>query len=207
MLRRTKGRLLITLLVITGLAGTLNTSSISKKERKSAVSIMKSTRAEVIKSVKGLSDKQLNYKPSADRWSIKENIYHLAISERNLWSLMESTLEAPANPDKRSEIRITDEALLMMIENRGNKIKTAESFEPKNSPYRSLQEALEDFKSQRLDHIKYMKSTTEDLRNHVAQLPFGWIDCYQLSLMIAAHNNRHKQQIDEIKADPGYPKQ
>lgn len=34
MLQRTNGRLLITLLVVTGLAGTLNNNSVSQQERK-----------------------------------------------------------------------------------------------------------------------------------------------------------------------------
>ena len=206
MLKRTMGRFLLTLLVITGLAGTLNNTSLSKKERKSAINLMKDTKAEVLKSVKELTDVQLNFKASPDRWSIKECAYHIAISEKNLWGMLEATLKAPANPEKRSEIKVTDEQFIKMIEDRSNKVKTVDAFEPKNTPYKSLDDAIEAFKAGRADHIKYMKSTTEDMRNHVLQMPFGWIDCYQLCLMIAAHNNRHVQQINEVKADPAYPK-
>ena len=53
MLKRTKGLFLLTLLVITGLAGTLKDTSLSKKERKAALSLMKDTKADVLKSVKG----------------------------------------------------------------------------------------------------------------------------------------------------------
>jgi len=207
MLKRTKGRLLLTLLVITGLAGTLKESSISKKERKSVIGLMKDTKADVLKSVKGLSETQLNFKASPDRWSVKECTYHIAISEKNLWDLLEGTMKAPANGEKRSEIKVTDDQLINMIEDRTTKVKTIAPFEPVNTPYKSQDEALNDFKSRRADHIKYMKSSTEDLRNHVAQMPFGWIDCYQLCLMMAAHSNRHKQQIEEVKADPNFPKQ
>ena len=206
MLKRTTGRLLLTLLVITGLAGTLNNSSISKKERKSAISLMKDTRAEVLKSVKDLTNAQLNFKANPDHWSVKECVYHIAISEKNLWGMLEATLKSPANPEKRSEIKVTDDQFVKRLEDRTNKVKTAEPFEPKNTPYQSLDQALDAFKTGRADHIKYLKSTTEDLRNHVVQMPFGWIDCYQLCLMIAAHSNRHRQQIDEVKADPGFPK-
>jgi hypothetical protein len=206
MLRRTKGRLLMVLLVITGLAGTLNTSSISKKERKSAVSLMKSTKADVIKSIKGLSNAQLNFKPAPDRWSIKECIYHIAISEKTIWNKLAAAMNEPANAEKRSEITMNDEEVITRFENRENKVKTSGNLEPKNSPYRSLRQALENFKANRADHIKYMKATTEDLRNHVVLMPYGWIDCYQLSLMIAAHTNRHIQQIEELKGDPAFPK-
>lgn len=207
MLKRTQGRLLLTLLVITGLAGTLNNTSLSGKERKSAINLMKDTRSDVFKSVKGLSDAQLNFKPTPDRWSVKECVYHIALSEKNLWDLLEKTMKAPANPERRAEIKITDEEIIAGVESRDKKVKTIETLEPKNAPYKSVGEALESFKNYRTDHIKYMKSTTEDLRNHVVQMSFGWLDCYQLCLMIAAHSTRHSKQIDEVKADPNFPKQ
>lgn len=208
MIKRTMGRFLLTILVITGLAGTINNTSISKSERKSALNLMKDTRNEVLKSVKGLSEAQLNYKAAPDRWSIKECMYHIAISEKNLWGMLEMNMKSPANPEKRSEIKITDADLVKKIEDRSMKVKTVEPFEPKNSPYKSLDEAVNAFKAMRADHIKYMKSTTEDLRNHVVQMPMplGTLDCYQFSLFIAAHSNRHRQQIDEVKTDPGFPK-
>src|SRR5258706_10902448 len=142
MLKRTKGRLLLTLLVITGLAGTLKESSISKKERKSVIGLMKDTKADVLKSVKGLSETQLNFKASPDRWSVKECTYHIAISEKNLWDLLEGTMKAPANGEKRSEIKVTDDQLINMIGDRTTKVKTIAPFEPVNTPYKSQDEAL-----------------------------------------------------------------
>ena len=205
MLKRTKGRLLLALLVITGLAGTINGDSISQKERKYASNEMKETKSEVLKSIKNLSDAQLNFKPATDQWSVKECIYHIAISEKNLWDMLETAMKSPAISDKRSEIKLTDEYLVKMIQDRSNKVKTAEHFEPRNTPYKSLEDAITDFKNRRNDHIKYMKSTTEDLRNHIVQMPFGWVDCYQLCLMIASHSDRHTQQIEELKSDKNFP--
>ena len=206
MLNRTKGCILITLLVITGLAGTIYNTSLSKKERKFVSDHMKDTKNAVIKSVSGLSESQLNFKQTADRWSVKECIYHLALAEKNLWQMFEATLKSPANSEKRLEIKMTDDQLIKIIEDRSNKVKTIEAFEPVHAPYKNLSEGLSDFKNMRNDHIKYLKNTTEDLRNHVVQMPFGYIDSYQLCLMMSAHNNRHLQQINEIKADSDFPK-
>ena len=207
MLKRTKGLFLLSLLVITGLAGALNDTAISSKERKLSASLMKDTKTDLVKSVKGLSEAQLNYRQAADRWSVKDCVYHLAVTEKALWQLLEMTMKAPANPEKRSEIKVTDEQFIKMIEDRSTKRTTMEMLEPKNAPFKSLDEALTEFKNLRTEHIKYIKTTTEDLRNHVAQMPFGWIDCYQLTLMVGAHTNRHTQQLNEVKADPGFPKQ
>ena len=207
MLKRTKGLFLLSLLVVTGLAGALNDTAISSKERKLSASLMKDTKTDLVKSVKGLSETQLNYRQAADRWSVKDCVYHLAVTEKALWQLLEMTMKAPANPEKRSEIKVTDEQFIKMLEDRSTKRTTSEMLEPKNAPFKSLDEALTEFKNLRTEHIKYIKTTTEDLRNHVAQMPFGWIDCYQLTLMVGAHTNRHTQQLNEVKADPGFPKQ
>ncbi len=206
MLQRTKGRLLLTLLVISGLAGTLKNTSISKKERKYGTTLMKDTKTDLLKSVKGLTEAQLDFKAAPDRWSVKECTYHIAGAEKLLWSMLEGAMKAPANPEKRSEIKVTDEQFVGMIQDRTTKFPAPEPIQPKNTGFKTINEALEDFKMNRGEHIKYLKTTTEDLRNHVVQLPFGYIDCYQLCLMIAAHSNRHTQQLKEVMADARFPK-
>lgn len=206
MLKRTKGRLLLTLLVVTGMAGTLNDASIGSKERKFAVQHLKETKANLLKSVKGLSEAQLNFKPAADRWSVKECFYHIILAENGLWSMFEATMKTPATPEKRSEIKVTDEEIVKMISNRSQKAKAAEPMLPGKATWQNMSEALAAFKASRGEHLKYVKSTTEDLRNHVFQLPFGSIDGYQFLLFMSAHSDRHTQQINEVKADPNFPK-
>src|SRR5688572_5566723 len=138
MQKRKYGYILLTLLVISGLAGTPSGNTLSKKERKYAADQMKDSRADVLKSIKELSEAQLNFRAGKDQWTIKECIYHIAISERNLWNLIEATMELPANPEKRSEIKLTDEELVKMMNDRSFKVKTKEQVEPKNTPYKTL---------------------------------------------------------------------
>jgi len=208
MRRRSKyGYLMLGLLITTGLAGTIHSGSITNKERRFATSHLKETKTFVVKSVQGLSDAQINFKAAPDRWSVKECVYHIALSENNLWQMLEDALKQPANPEKRSEIKMTDEQLINMVEDRSFKVKTTEPFEPKNATWKTIDEALEYFKNLRAEHIKYIKNTTEDLRNHFIQMPFGWLDCYQACLLMSAHANRHTQQLNEVKADPNFPKQ
>jgi len=205
MLKRRTGIILLTLLFVTGLAGTLSDNTISKDERKTAVSLMKDTYKDAIGATKGLSEDQLNYKAAPEKWSVQECFFHIAAAEKLLWTMFESAMKAPANPEKRTEIKVTDEQVIKMVEDRTKKAQAPEPIQPKNTGYTSLAEALIDFENNRMAHIKYMKNTTEDLRNHVVQLPVGWIDCYQLYLFIAGHSNRHTQQINEVKANTGFP--
>lgn len=207
MLKRTKGRLLLTLLVITGLAGTLTDNSLNSKERKFAVNYLKETKADLLKAVKGLSEAQLNFKSSADKWSIKECLYHITLTENGLWGMFEATMKEPTAPEKRADIKVSDEEVIKMLGDRSIKRTAAEPFLPNKATWKSFDEAMAAFKLSRTAHLKYTKTTTEDLRNHVFVLPFGSIDAYQFILFMSAHSNRHTQQINEVKADPKFPKQ
>jgi hypothetical protein len=120
--------------------------------------------------------------------------------------MLETSLKGPANSEKRTEIKMTDDQLIKMLEDRNTELKTTELFESKKVSYKTFDEALSAFKSKRTDHIKYIKTTTEDLRNHVLSMPFGKMDCYELCLVAAALTNRYSQQIDEIKLNPRFPK-
>lgn len=204
MLKRTKGRLLLTLLVITGFAGTLNDTTLTKQERKFAVGQLKDNKNDLLKSIRGLSEKQLNFKPSAEQWSIKECFYHLTLAEADFWKMLETSMNKPATPEKRSEIKISDNDLLKGIAD--PTFKAPAPFQPGKEKWKSMDEAVMAFKSSRSQHLKYAKTTTEDLRNHLIQLPFGWVDCYQFIVFIAGHSSRYTRQIIEIIAEPGFPK-
>jgi uncharacterized damage-inducible protein DinB len=179
---------------------------ISKKERSYATKMLKETEKGLKDQLKGLSEAQLKFKPAADRWSIEDCVKHLAASEDMFWQMMEGTVKSPANPEKRGEISVTDEQLVQKIGDRTNKVKTTEKLMPENISFKDTDEAFESFKKKRDKLMEYVKSTNDELRNHVATTPLGMVDSYQLILFTAAHTNRHTQQIIEVKADPNFPK-
>ena len=205
-MRRSKyGYLLLALLVITGLAGTITSTSITSKERKFAVNHFRDAKSDLLKSIKGLSSKQLEFKAGREKRSIKQCVFALSVAEKNYWELLGNAMKEPANPEKRSEIRIGDEQLINLIEDQNTALKFTESFASEKHSYKSVSEAIENFKALRAEHIKYIKSTTEDLRNHVVRMPFGWIDCYQVCLLIAANSNYQLQQIEKLKKARNFP--
>jgi hypothetical protein len=206
MFKRTNGFNLLILLVITGLGSQISNTTIDGKERRFLIDHLKNTKAAFVQSSKGLSEAQLDFKPSPDKWSIKECMQHLALAEKGIWSLAETTLKQPANPEKRSEIKITDNDFLNGITDRSKKFKAPEMFEPRQAKWTTTKEIMDSFKDDRAALIKYVKTTTEDVRNHVADSPFGLMDAYQIMLLISAHTNRHTQQIEEVKKDPDFPK-
>ncbi|AYL96704.1 DinB family protein [Mucilaginibacter celer] len=182
------------------------TAELTAKERADAIKLLTQTEAGVFDAVKDLNETQLNFKPAADKWSTGDCVKHIAAAEKTLWDMAEASLKQPANPEKRAEIKFSDEQLITAVEDRSHKSKTFAALEPANSPYKTEPEALAAFKENRAKLITFVGSTKLDLRNHVLVLPLGTYDAYQFILLIAAHTNRHTRQIDEVKADAGFPK-
>lgn len=182
-------------------------TGISKKERKYAIAVLEQTRDELISSLKSLTIAQMRFKPVEDRWSIEECVKHIAATEIMLWQITNEKIQDAPNPEKRAEIKMTDEDVMIKGPDRTVKVKTAPSLEPQNTSFANLGDAIISFKDNRDKLISYVKHTDADLRNHVATLPFGSLDCYQMILFIAAHTRRHTAQIEEIKMGLVFPKQ
>ncbi len=179
---------------------------LSKEERKKAASELKKSEKHLTTTVKGLSEAQLNYKSSPESWSIANCVEHLAISENAFDKMVKGSLETPADPSKRSEVKMTDDQILAMISSREKKVKTPESFEP-SGKFGTYEETLATFLAKRKEHIKYINSTGDDLRNHYGEFPFGTLDAYQVFLFMSGHTERHVKQMEEVMADPNFPKE
>jgi hypothetical protein len=206
MFKRTAAQVLLLLLLITGMGSKVSDTMLDFKERRFLVKHLKDTRTTFLESIKGLNEAQLNFKPAPDKWSIQECVVHLALSEKGLWNWAEGVLKSPANPEKRKEIRLTDEQLLAAVADRTNKAQASENLLPQSATWKTAADAVDDFKKSRNSLIKYVNTTTEDMRSHVTASAAGVIDTYQVLLLISAHTTRHTRQIQEIKASPAYPR-
>ena len=187
---------------------TVPTRDLTSAERKFAIDYLNSTKKDVLKSIKGLSKEQLNFKSSAESWSIAECVEHIAISETNLFGMIQGTLKEPANPNKRKEIKLSDEDVFNAITDRTYKVKTQEAFVP-TGKFGSHEATVKEFLEKREANINYLKSTSDDLRNHFFTFPveaLGTLDSFQLFLFMAGHTNRHRLQIEEVKSNPAFPK-
>lgn len=139
--------------------GALSAQTLTKTERKEAVKYINGCTKELKKSLKGLSEAQLSFKPAADRWSPQDCMYHIAFSEGALRGALDQALSAPADPKAKAELKATDEEIKTGVVNRTNKVKTAEPFQPENTGYKSLAEAMAAFDSKRAMLIELVKTT------------------------------------------------
>jgi uncharacterized damage-inducible protein DinB len=180
-------------------------TSLTEAERQYAADILMDTRDDLLRKIKGLTEEQINFKADATSWSVAECVEHIAISENNIFGFVQMGLKEPADPAKRVEVKLSDDAVVKMIADRSNKVKTNEAFEP-TGKFGSFDGSLSEFKTKRDNNVNYVKTTSDDLRNHYNDFPFGKIDTYQTILFMAAHSRRHTAQIEEILNNPGFPK-
>jgi len=174
-------------------------------ERKYASQLLQDTEENLLKKVNGLTVEQLNFKPNENSWSVTECVEHIALSENGLFGFAQMSLQQPADASKRDEVKMTDEGVVKMITDRSAKRTAREEVKP-TGRFGSFETALNEFKTKREGNINYINTTSDDLRNHYNDFPFGKLDAYQTILFMAGHTKRHTDQIEEIMKNPTFPK-
>jgi hypothetical protein len=201
---RTKslGVVWIALALMAGAAA--SAQEVTQAEKDKALQYLETTKKNVVEATKGLSEAQWNFKAGADRWSVAQVVEHIAASEDFIRGmLVEKVMTAPAG-DAGRDMKKADEAVLTMVPDRTHKAQAPEPLVPTNR-FGSPEGAIKHFVESRAPTEDFLKTTT-GLRDHVTDSPLGKLDGYEFVLFIAAHSERHTKQINEVKADPNFPK-
>ena len=178
---------------------------LTSAERQYAVDLLQKTKADLLQSVAGLSAAQLSYKADSTRWSVAQCVEHITLAEIGIFQIEQGAMQVPANLAKRSEITVTDTQIFSILTNRKGKVQSPEQIKP-TGRFPSTETALQTFGQQRDKTIAYVQTTPDDLRTHYWKHPAtGTVDAYQTILLLAAHGERHRLQIEEVKAGPGFP--
>lgn len=181
-------------------------TKLNEQDREFMLKHLIETRDHMTQVLDGLTNTQLNFKPTKDSWSIAECVEHLAVTENGFGGLIQKTVGAGPNPALKDSLVFKDEDIMANISNRSNKVKTSEAFEP-SGQFESFEKTLQAFIDKRNSHIEYVKTTEDDLRNRYSKdLPFGPVDGVQLIIFAAGHTERHVLQMKEVMAHTKFPK-
>ena len=154
----------------------------------------------------GLSPAQWNFKPAPDRWSIAQIAEHILLSEDFLFDRARQMLKSPALPASTPRAdRAQDERDYAQVTDRSRKFKSPPELQPPGR-WPSPAALAQAFRQRRNRTIRYVETTQDDLRGHRSGSGADAQDAYEVLVMIAAHTERHLAQINEVKADPRYPK-
>ena len=195
----------IAFVLLLTIATTVSAQDRTPTEKERALQYLESTKANLLDATKGLSEAQWNFKAALDRWSIAQVMEHIAASEDFVRDglIKEKVMVSPqGQPDR--DVKKIDEAVLTMIPDRSHKAQAPDPLQPRNR-FGSPDGSLNHFLESRATTEQYLR-TTAGLRDHVMDGPVGKMDAYEFILFIAAHCERHTKQIEEVKADPNFPK-
>jgi len=180
--------------------------TLSRKERKFAKNYLIQTRDGLLKDVKNLSDTQLNFKISPQKWSVAQVVEHITIAEATFTSYINNTIQLAPDPSRRPEVKVSDTTVIRIVTDRTHKSTAPEILQP-HDKFASTAAALQEFVKLRDGNIKFIMTTKSDMRDHYGSHPImGTIDLYQVLIQMAAHSRRHTLQIEEVMADPNFPK-
>ena len=158
-----------------------------------------------------LTTSQLNWKPSAERWSVAQCFEHLLTSNKGYLPIVESVLagKKPTLWERMPVIPGLAGGLLIKSLDPATtrKMKAPKSFEPVQSDIRPS--VIDDFVAQQGAIVEKMKATEHlDLEKIVITSPalsvvtYSLIDAYRI---IVAHEHRHFQQAKRVTEEAGFP--
>jgi DinB superfamily len=174
-------------------------------ERRLVLEHLAKSRERLLQAVDGLSAEQRSFQPADDRWSAAGCVEHIILVEDFVFQTMHRVLQAPPEPAKQADVRRKDSIVIAKIPARTSRVMGPEMVHPKNR-WPDFEELLRQFESTRERSVTFAAGTEADLRSHFFPHPFlGDLDCYQWLLFLGLHCERHVRQLEEVKADPGFP--
>ena len=186
-------------------AANVRAQETTQADKDKALAYLESTKKGVLDATNGLSEAQWNFKPAPDKWSVAECVEHIAAAEDFIRGMaVDKVMKAPAAPDR--DIAKIDAGIMAMIPDRSQKAQAPEQLKPTNR-FGSPEGSLKHFAESRTATENFLKDTP-DLRAHAVDSPLGGpkLDAYEWVLFVSAHSQRHTKQIEEVKADPNFPK-
>lgn len=166
-------------------------------ERTEILRMLAEGRSELRAAVDGVTEAEAAKRPAAGGWSVLDCIEHLAVTERELLTGVQTAVPAAErqhNPVR--EAKILDRAL-----DRTRFIAAPDVVLPA-SRFHSVDAALAAFEGARVETVRFVEGFEGDPRSWLTTHPMvrGPVNCYEMFLMIALHPKRHAQQIIQTRA-------
>ena len=158
-----------------------------------------------------LTPSQLNWKPSAERWSVAQCFDHLLTSNKGYLPIIDNVLAGykrtfwqsmPVLPGLMGKLLVKS-----MDPASTRKVKAPKRFQPAQSEISAS--VINDFVAQQKQMIDKMKATEHlDLEKIVITSPVAGVVVYSLMdayRLIVVHEQRHFQQAKRVTEEPGFP--
>ena len=174
-------------------------AALTTEERSDAVAELEASCLRLLGALEGLSEDEWRSRPAPDRWSIAECAEHITAAELPFAKFAAVSLTAEPSVEERREIRSKDDFVRRFLRDRSQRGEAPERIRPKGR-FATREDTVRTFEERRAANLAYVRETSDPLRDRFAPHPFaGMIDGYQWVLFLAAHTDRHADQIEEIR--------
>jgi DinB superfamily len=160
-----------------------------------------------------LTAEQLNWKPSADQWSVAQCLDHLIVSNDGYLPIIEKVKRGEYKRSFKERLpvlpRIFGSLVVNVVKPEGQrKLKAGKAFVPSSSEISS--EIVSRFEAQQKEIAEQMRSTDGlNLHKIIVTSPVASFVTYSLLdgyRIIVAHDQRHVAQAKRVMAREGFPK-
>ena len=181
--------------------------NMTAEDRAKVIKLLNDSHKQTLDLMEGLSEEQLKFKPAPEKWSVLEVAEHIYLAEGLLFGAVEKALAEKPNPEWETKTKGKTEFLERVMVNRDRKATAPESIVPSGKLTRD--EVIVKLNESRAKTLKFTEETKLPLKAHTLDHPFpvfNTLNAYQWLIYIPLHNIRHNKQIEEVKADPNFPK-
>jgi hypothetical protein len=160
----------------------------------------------------GLSEQQINWKPSADAWSIAQCLEHLMLLNAPYFRIIEDILRGRRKASLMERVPLLPTVfgrLVLSAVQPGakQKVRARPTFAPSSTPMDVG--ILDRFSTHQNELIRLMKASAElpigriIITSVVSRyVTYSLLDAYRI---LAAHEQRHLRQADRLMRMPGFP--
>ena len=158
-----------------------------------------------------LTPAQLNWKPSAERWSVAQCFDHLLSSNRGYLPIIDSVLAGQKQTFWQSVPVLPGVWGKLLIKSldpvKGRKLKAPKNFQPAQSDISGS--VIDDFVTLQATIVEKIKATEHlDLESIIISSPVTSVVTYSLMdayRVIVVHEARHFQQAKRVTEESGFP--
>lgn len=151
--------------------------------------------------VEPMTAAQWGFRPEAGAWSAAECCEHLLLAETGMMRALPKL-----GPAAAEQVAGKLEKILEYVPERRGKVPAPERVTPKGTIETAV-EFVSAFERMRGRSIAWLNDPEGDPQAHAMEhLFFGMLDGHQWLVLTAAHTERHRKQIEEIKAHSSWPR-
>jgi len=165
-------------------------------ERALLIERLEASREHVRELLNARSQDALRRRPADGGWTPLECAEHLVLSEEALLHMIRhDILSGAPNPALPLELQGRDGTVVAAMNDRSHKTKTFEFLVPRGT-YETSAFVLDAFLARRAATIEFVRGTKDPVHYYAAPLEgLGLLDAYHWLLLMAAHTDRHIEQM------------